>query len=60
MALRKRLNETVEELERIKKDYMELEVRFDTVNRELTVAKSDCEGYLFAIQSIYIYIYFFQ
>ena len=44
MALRKRLNETVEELEKIKKDSMELEVRFDTVNRELTIAKSDCEA----------------
>jgi len=41
MALRKRLNETVEELENLKKVHMELEVRLDTVNRELTIAKSD-------------------
>jgi len=52
MALRKRLNETVEELEKIKKDYMELEVRFDTVNRELTIAKSDCEDFFFAVQDL--------
>lgn len=43
MALRKRLNETVEELENLKKKHMELEVKFDTVNRELTIAKSDRE-----------------
>ena len=51
MALRKRLNETVEELGKIKKDHMELEVRFDTINRELTIAKSDCEGYLLFCRS---------
>jgi protein HOOK3 len=43
MALRKRLNETVEELENLKKEHMELEVKIDTVNRELTIAKSNRE-----------------
>jgi protein HOOK3 len=41
MALRKRLNETVEELENLKKAHLNLEVKFDTANRELTIAKSD-------------------
>lgn len=41
IALRQRLNETVEELDVLKKAHMELEVKFDTVNRELTIAKSD-------------------
>ena len=41
MALRKRLNETVEELENLKKAHLELEVKFDTANRELTIAKSN-------------------
>ena len=43
MALRKRLNETVDELEILKKGHLGLEVKFDTVNRELTIAKSDRE-----------------
>ncbi|KAH6918812.1 hypothetical protein BKA70DRAFT_30082 [Coprinopsis sp. MPI-PUGE-AT-0042] len=41
IALRQRLNETVEELDVLKKAHTELEVRFDAVNRELTIAKSD-------------------
>lgn len=43
MALRKRLNETVDELEILKKEHLGLEVEFDAVNRELTIAKSDRE-----------------
>jgi protein HOOK3 len=41
IALRQRLNETVEELDVLKKAHTELEVKFDTMNRELTIAKSD-------------------
>lgn len=43
IALRQRLNETVEQLETLRKEHAELEVKFDTLNRELIVAKSDCE-----------------
>ncbi|KAF9052763.1 HOOK protein-domain-containing protein [Panaeolus papilionaceus] len=41
IALRQRLNETVDSLEAIRKEHAELEVKFDTINRELTIAKSD-------------------
>jgi protein HOOK3 len=41
IALRQRLNETVEQLETLRKEHAELEVKFDTLNRELIVAKSD-------------------
>ncbi|KAM0747247.1 HOOK-domain-containing protein [Meredithblackwellia eburnea MCA 4105] len=41
LALRKRLNETVEELDKLRKRYSELEVRSDTQAKELTVVKAD-------------------
>ncbi|KAL9935519.1 hypothetical protein V8E36_005867 [Tilletia maclaganii] len=41
LALRKRLNETVEELDSVRKQLQELEVKHDEINRELTIAKSD-------------------
>ncbi|TFK25026.1 hypothetical protein FA15DRAFT_376900 [Coprinopsis marcescibilis] len=41
IALRFRLNETVEHLDKLRKEHAELEVKFDTMNRELTIAKSD-------------------
>ncbi|KIJ99580.1 hypothetical protein K443DRAFT_679841 [Laccaria amethystina LaAM-08-1] len=41
IALRQRLNETVDQFETLRKEHTELEVKYDTVNRELTVAKSD-------------------
>jgi hypothetical protein len=41
IALRQRLNETVEHYELLKRKHTELEVKFDTVTRELTIAKSD-------------------
>ncbi|KAF8964103.1 HOOK protein-domain-containing protein [Flammula alnicola] len=41
IALRQRLNETVDQFESLRKEYTELEVKFDTLNRELTIAKSD-------------------
>lgn len=41
IALRQRLNETVEQFETLRKEHTELEVKYDTVNRELTIAKSD-------------------
>ncbi|KDR81389.1 hypothetical protein GALMADRAFT_239256 [Galerina marginata CBS 339.88] len=41
IALRQRLNETVDLYEALRKEHAELEVKFDTVNRELTIAKSD-------------------
>ncbi|GAA6024350.1 hypothetical protein JCM10207_003313 [Rhodosporidiobolus poonsookiae] len=41
MALRQRLNETVEELEQVRREFTALEVKLTTQERELTVAKSD-------------------
>ncbi|KAF8803622.1 HOOK-domain-containing protein [Phlegmacium glaucopus] len=41
IALRQRLNETVEQFETLRKEHTELEVKFDSLNRELTIAKSD-------------------
>jgi protein HOOK3 len=41
IALRQRLNETVEQLETLRKDHAELEVKFDTMSKEFTIAKSD-------------------
>ena len=43
IALRQRLNETIEQLEELRQGHAELEVKYDTVNRELTIAKSDRE-----------------
>ena len=42
IALRQRLNETVEQLDALRKEHAELEVKFDIMNKELTIAKSDC------------------
>ncbi|KAF9239598.1 hypothetical protein BU15DRAFT_87912 [Melanogaster broomeanus] len=41
IALRQRLNETVDQLDALRKEHADLEVQFDTQNRELTIAKSD-------------------
>ncbi|KAF9037018.1 HOOK-domain-containing protein, partial [Hymenopellis radicata] len=41
IALRQRLNETVDQLDTLRKEHTELEVKFESQNRELTVAKSD-------------------
>ena len=41
IALRQRLNETVESLDVLRKQYNELSVKFESQNTELTVAKSD-------------------
>ncbi|KAI0798101.1 HOOK-domain-containing protein [Abortiporus biennis] len=41
IALRQRLNETVDQLDALRKDHAELEVKFDALNKELTIAKSD-------------------
>jgi protein HOOK3 len=43
IALRQRLNETVEELDGLKKTNAELEVKFEAQSKELTIAKSDCQ-----------------
>ena len=43
IALRQRLNETVEELDKLRKEHAELQVKFESMSKELTVAKSDCE-----------------
>jgi hypothetical protein len=54
IALRQRLNETVEQLETLRKEHAELEVKFDTLNRELIVAKSDCKfNCIFSLLSEY-------
>ena len=41
IALRQRLNETVEQLDTLRKEHTEMEVKFGAVNQELTIAKSD-------------------
>jgi protein HOOK3 len=41
IALRQRLNETVDQLDSLRKEHAELEVSFETQKRELTIAKSD-------------------
>ncbi len=41
IALRQRLNETVDQLDTLRKEHTELEVNFESQNRELTIAKSD-------------------
>ncbi|TFY68298.1 hypothetical protein EVJ58_g1084 [Rhodofomes roseus] len=41
IALRQRLNETVEQLDGLRKEHTEIEVKFEAMNKELTIAKSD-------------------
>ncbi|KAH9857802.1 HOOK-domain-containing protein [Lenzites betulinus] len=41
IALRQRLNETVDDLDKLRKEHAELEVKFDVMSKELTIAKSD-------------------
>ncbi|EPT01820.1 hypothetical protein FOMPIDRAFT_146747 [Fomitopsis schrenkii] len=41
IALRQRLNETVEQLDELRKEHTELEVKFESMEKELTIAKSD-------------------
>ncbi|KAI0340691.1 HOOK-domain-containing protein [Trametopsis cervina] len=41
IALRQRLNETVDELDSLRKEHAELEVKFQSQSKELTIAKSD-------------------
>ncbi|KZV94081.1 HOOK-domain-containing protein [Exidia glandulosa HHB12029] len=41
IALRQRLNEVVESMEELKKQYQELEVKFESQSKELVIAKSD-------------------
>ncbi|KAI5124070.1 hypothetical protein M0805_003897 [Coniferiporia weirii] len=41
IALRQRLNETVDELDALRKEHAELEVMFESQSKELTIAKSD-------------------
>ncbi|KAG8811256.1 hypothetical protein FRC17_002555 [Serendipita sp. 399] len=41
IALRKRLNETVEELDALKKEHTEMQVNYERIDKELTIAKSD-------------------
>lgn len=41
IALRQRLNETVDQFELLRKANAELQVKYETLSRELTIAKSD-------------------
>ena len=43
IALRQRLNETVEEFDELRRKHTELEVNFENQSKELTIAKSDCK-----------------
>jgi len=44
IALRMRLNESVDELDRIKKKFAEVDFKAEQLTRDLTIAKSDCES----------------
>lgn len=44
IALRQRLNETVEQLDVLRDAHTELEVKFESQSKELTIAKSDCKS----------------
>jgi len=41
IALRQRLNETVDQLDTLRNAHMELEIKFESQSKELTIAKSD-------------------
>ncbi|KAF8275193.1 HOOK-domain-containing protein [Lactarius quietus] len=41
IALRQRLNETIDELDSLKKEHAQLEVQYSTASKELTIVKSD-------------------
>jgi len=41
IALRQRLNQLVDELDALKKKHTEMEVKYERMERELTIAKSD-------------------
>ncbi|KAE9407030.1 HOOK-domain-containing protein [Gymnopus androsaceus JB14] len=41
IALRQRLNESVDQLDALRKEHAELEVKHETLSKELTIAKSD-------------------
>lgn len=41
IALRQRLNETVDQLDALRNAHTELEVKFENQSKELTIAKSD-------------------
>ena len=49
IALRQRLNETVEQLDALRKEHAELEVKFQAQSKELTIAKSDRKSRLLVI-----------
>ena len=42
IALRQRLNETIDELDSLKKEHAQLEVQYGTASKELTIARSNC------------------
>ncbi|KAI0057107.1 HOOK-domain-containing protein [Artomyces pyxidatus] len=41
IALRQRLNESVDQLDNLRREHTELEVKYDSLNKELIIAKSD-------------------
>lgn len=49
IALRQRLNETVDQLDTLRKDHNELEVKFESQSKELTIAKSDCKLHVYPL-----------
>jgi chromosome segregation ATPase len=52
IALRQRLNETVEQLDKLRKEHAELEVKFESHDKELTIARSDREQFSFALRRV--------
>jgi protein HOOK3 len=50
IALRQRLNEMVEELDTLRREHAELEVKFDAQTKDLTITKSDRKSSFFLYQ----------
>lgn len=55
IALRMRLNECVEELEKLKKERTEMDVKYERMEKELTIAKSDRGCYTFVGLTVLTY-----
>jgi hypothetical protein len=54
IALRQRLNESVDQLDSLRKEHADLEIRFESQNKELIIAKSDRKTFLYLSYSILI------
>ena len=58
IALRQRLNETVDQLDALRKEHAELEVKCESMTKELTIARSDCQLRLVICHSLTLILFF--